>query len=38
MSECTLGLPAFGGAWVFVGSASTRTIVGLYGFSPVESD
>jgi hypothetical protein len=30
-----LSVPAFGGAWVFVGGESTRTIVGFYGFSPV---
>jgi hypothetical protein len=30
-----LSVPAFGGAWVFVGGESTRTIVGFYGFTPV---
>jgi len=37
-NDCTLSLPAFGGAWVFVGSEKTRTIAGLYGFTPVETD
>jgi len=31
----SLSVPAFGGAWVFVGGESTRTIVGFYGFTPV---
>jgi hypothetical protein len=30
-----LSVPAFGGAWVFVGGGSARTIVGFYGFEPV---
>jgi len=30
-----LSVPAFGGAWVFVGGESTRTIVGFQGFTPV---
>ena len=30
-NDCTLPLPAFGGAWVFVGAEKSRTIVGLYG-------
>jgi hypothetical protein len=31
----TLSVPAFGGAWVFVGGEKARTIVGFYGFTPV---
>jgi len=30
-NDCELELPAFGGAWVFVGAEKSRTIVGLYG-------
>jgi len=30
-----LSVPAFGGAWVFVGGEKARTIVGFYGFTPV---
>jgi len=30
-----LSVPAFGGAWVFVGGENARTIVGFYGFTPV---
>jgi len=43
-ASCTVGncgglnLDAFSGAWVFVGGESTRTIVGFYGFEPVETD
>lgn len=43
-ASCTVGncdgitLQAFSGAWVFVGGESTRTIVGFYGFLPVETD
>jgi hypothetical protein len=33
-----LSVPAFGGAWVFVGGESTRTIVGFYGFTPLGTD